>query len=170
MPKFYCEYCDIYLTHSSPAGRRQHASGRRHINQKVEYFQNLLREGNFQAPAFIDQAVAIRAIQIVANTPPGEFATSHMGNCTKVREQRRGAPRRDGAPTRGGYDGEDRGPPRFPPGGPMGPMGGMGGAPRMGGPPLPMRPPMGMPMGGPPMGMPMGGPPYGGPPPFLGGR
>eukprot|EP00922_Rhytidocystis_sp_ex-Travisia-forbesii_P071127 GHVS01106140.1.p2 GENE.GHVS01106140.1~~GHVS01106140.1.p2 ORF type:complete len:131 (-),score=20.50 GHVS01106140.1:23-415(-) len=45
MPKYYCEYCDIYLTHSSPAGRRQHNSGRKHINMKVEYYQNLLREG-----------------------------------------------------------------------------------------------------------------------------
>ncbi|KAL8427096.1 hypothetical protein Efla_006902 [Eimeria flavescens] len=167
MPKFYCEYCDIYLTHSSPAGRRQHASGRRHINQKVEYFQNLLREGNFQAPSFIDQAVAIRAVQIVANTPPGEYATMHMGNCTKIREPR-GRPRRDMGgggppPFRPGFEGDDRGPPRFPPGGPMGGMG----PPRMGGPPPPMRPPMGMPVGGPPMGM---GPPYGGPPPFMGGR
>jgi len=22
MPKFYCEYCGIYLTHSSPSGRK----------------------------------------------------------------------------------------------------------------------------------------------------
>ncbi|CDJ39324.1 U1 small nuclear ribonucleoprotein, putative [Eimeria tenella] len=168
MPKFYCEYCDIYLTHSSPAGRRQHASGRRHINQKVEYFQNLLRESTFQAPAFIDQAVAMRAIQIVANTPPGEIVSTHMGNCTKIREPRgrpRGPP---GGPPRPGFEGDDRGPPRYPPpGAPLGPLGPMGG-PRMGAPPPNMRPPMPMPMGGPPMpmGMPMGGPP----PPFMGPR
>ncbi|KAF8819803.1 U1 zinc finger protein [Cardiosporidium cionae] len=52
MPKFYCEYCDIYLTHSSPAGRRQHTSGRKHISAKVEYYQNLIREQGFQAPVF----------------------------------------------------------------------------------------------------------------------
>eukprot|EP00922_Rhytidocystis_sp_ex-Travisia-forbesii_P058391 GHVS01086309.1.p1 GENE.GHVS01086309.1~~GHVS01086309.1.p1 ORF type:complete len:141 (-),score=22.11 GHVS01086309.1:194-592(-) len=50
MPKYYCEYCDIYLTHSSPAGRRQHNSGRKHINMKVEYYQNLLREGGGMFP------------------------------------------------------------------------------------------------------------------------
>ncbi|KAL8444973.1 hypothetical protein Emed_005942 [Eimeria media] len=121
-----------------------------------------------KAPSFIDQAVAIRAVQIVANTPPGEYATMHMGNCTKIREPR-GRPRRDmggGPPPFRSFDGDDRGPPRFPPGGPMGGMG----PPRMGGPPPPMRPPMGMPVGGgPPMGM--GPPPYGAPPPpFVGGR
>lgn len=111
----------------------------------------------------------MRAIQIVANTPPGEVMSTHMGNCTKIREPR-GRPRRDmggGGPPRAPFDGDERGPPRFPP--PGAPMGGMG-PPRMGGgPPPPMRPPMGMPMGGPPMGMGMpgmGGPP----PPFMGGR
>lgn len=42
MPKYYCEYCNIYLTHSSPAGRKQHAHGRKHINNKIEYFTEFL--------------------------------------------------------------------------------------------------------------------------------
>lgn len=50
MPKYYCEYCDIYLTHSSPGGRRQHASGRKHISMKIEYYQNLIREKGFVPP------------------------------------------------------------------------------------------------------------------------
>ncbi|CDJ31094.1 uncharacterized protein EMH_0064020 [Eimeria mitis] len=93
--------------------------------------------------------------------------STHMGNCTKIREPRgRGRREMGGGAPRPPFDGDERGPPRFPP--PGAPMGGMG-PPRMGGgPPPPMRPPMGMPMGGPPMGMgvPMGGPP----PPFMGGR
>ncbi|CEL92424.1 unnamed protein product [Vitrella brassicaformis CCMP3155] len=52
MPKYYCEYCDIYLTHSSPAGRRQHANGRRHINNKIEYYNNLMREKGLAPPAY----------------------------------------------------------------------------------------------------------------------
>ncbi|OMJ82811.1 hypothetical protein SteCoe_16408 [Stentor coeruleus] len=44
MPKYYCEYCNIYLTHSSPAGRKQHAHGRKHINNKIEYFTEFLIE------------------------------------------------------------------------------------------------------------------------------
>ena len=41
MPKFYCEYCGIYLTHSSPSGRRQHAAGKRHKQYKVDYYRNI---------------------------------------------------------------------------------------------------------------------------------
>ena len=44
MTKYYCEYCNIYLTHSSPAGRKQHARGRKHINNKIEYFTEFLIE------------------------------------------------------------------------------------------------------------------------------
>nr|BAN64634.1 U1 zinc finger family protein [Babesia bovis] len=52
MPKFYCEYCGIYLTHSSPAGRKQHSMGRKHISMKVEYYQRLVREHFFQPPPY----------------------------------------------------------------------------------------------------------------------
>eukprot|EP01071_Lankesteria_metandrocarpae_P004869 Lankesteria_metandrocarpae@DN3725_c0_g1_i1.p2 len=51
--KHFCEYCDIYLTHSSPEGRRQHNSGRKHISNKVEYFQGLVREVGFAPPQYI---------------------------------------------------------------------------------------------------------------------
>ncbi|CAI2380187.1 unnamed protein product [Moneuplotes crassus] len=44
MPKFFCEYCGIYLTHSSPGGRKQHAAGRTHINKKIEYYSQFLLE------------------------------------------------------------------------------------------------------------------------------
>ena len=44
MPKYFCEYCGIYLTHSSPGGRNQHSKGRKHINNKIEYFSQILYE------------------------------------------------------------------------------------------------------------------------------
>ncbi len=50
MPKFYCEYCGIYLTHSSPSGRKQHAKGRKHINNKIEYYSQYLNENNGKCP------------------------------------------------------------------------------------------------------------------------
>ena len=46
MPKYYCEYCGIYLTHSSPSGRKQHSKGRKHISSKVEYYSQFLSEAN----------------------------------------------------------------------------------------------------------------------------
>ena len=44
MPKYFCEYCGIYLTHSSPGGRSQHSRGRKHINNKIEYYSQILYE------------------------------------------------------------------------------------------------------------------------------
>ena len=44
MPKYFCEYCGIYLTHSSPGGRNQHSKGRKHINNKIEYYSQILYE------------------------------------------------------------------------------------------------------------------------------
>lgn len=52
MPKYYCEYCDIYLTHSSAGGRRQHNSGRKHINNKIEYYTALIREKMLAPPIY----------------------------------------------------------------------------------------------------------------------
>lgn len=52
MPKYYCEYCDIYLTHSSAGGRRQHNSGRKHINNKIEYYTQLIREKMLAPPIY----------------------------------------------------------------------------------------------------------------------
>lgn len=60
MPKYFCEYCGIYLTHSSPGGRKQHSHGRKHINNKIEYYSQFLYE--FQQNAYknlLDMATKI---------------------------------------------------------------------------------------------------------------
>jgi hypothetical protein len=44
MVKFYCEYCGIYLTQSSPMGRKQHSTGRKHMLNKIDYYTQLLLE------------------------------------------------------------------------------------------------------------------------------
>ena len=44
MPKYYCDYCKILLKHSSPFGRKQHNSGKKHIFNKIEYFNSYLLE------------------------------------------------------------------------------------------------------------------------------
>ena len=50
MPKYFCEYCGIYLTHSSPGGRYQHSHERKHINNKIEYYSQFLTD--FQQNTF----------------------------------------------------------------------------------------------------------------------
>uniref|UniRef100_A0A0G4G9P5 Matrin-type domain-containing protein n=1 Tax=Chromera velia CCMP2878 TaxID=1169474 RepID=A0A0G4G9P5_9ALVE len=52
MPKFYCHYCCIYLTHSSPGGRRQHNAGRKHIHNKIDYWMQLLSSGAVHPPPY----------------------------------------------------------------------------------------------------------------------
>mmetsp|Transcript_55715 Transcript_55715/g.154346 ORF Transcript_55715/g.154346 Transcript_55715/m.154346 type:complete len:134 (+) Transcript_55715:78-479(+) len=52
MPKYYCEYCDLFLTHSGLSGRKQHLTGRRHINNKIEYYQMLIREKGLTPPIY----------------------------------------------------------------------------------------------------------------------
>jgi U1 small nuclear ribonucleoprotein C len=86
MPKYFCEYCGIYLTHSSPWGRKQHSHGRKHINNKIEYYSQFLYEfqqnsyRNFMgiqgpepvAPNIIPGNLNRRPI-IPGQMPPGQF-------------------------------------------------------------------------------------------------
>ncbi|CAD8087196.1 unnamed protein product [Paramecium sonneborni] len=44
MPKFYCEYCGIYLTHSSPSGRKQHSLGKKHISAREDYYRAVMSD------------------------------------------------------------------------------------------------------------------------------
>ncbi len=44
MAKFFCEYCGVYLSQSSPKGRKQHLTGWKHVINKVEYYSKLLTE------------------------------------------------------------------------------------------------------------------------------
>ncbi|KAJ9527709.1 hypothetical protein QJQ45_025986 [Haematococcus lacustris] len=38
MPRYYCDYCDTYLTHDSPAVRKQHNSGYKHKANVRNYY------------------------------------------------------------------------------------------------------------------------------------
>jgi len=49
--KYYCEYCDITLSHCSPKARYEHNTGRRHIINKINYYEKIiLSKLSFQAP------------------------------------------------------------------------------------------------------------------------
>lgn len=52
MPKYYCDYCDTYLTHDSPSVRKTHCSGRKHKDNVRVYYQTWMEE---QAQALIDK-------------------------------------------------------------------------------------------------------------------
>jgi U1 small nuclear ribonucleoprotein C len=65
MPKYFCEYCGIYLTHSSPGGRKQHSHGRKHINNKIEYYSQFLYE--FQQNTYNNMMTMATKMPIPAN-------------------------------------------------------------------------------------------------------
>ncbi|EEZ98096.1 U1 small nuclear ribonucleoprotein C [Tribolium castaneum] len=141
MPKYYCDYCDTYLTHDSPSVRKTHCTGRKHKDNVKFYYQKWMEE---QAQHLIDATTAAFKAGKIANNP---FAQPGKGVAIPPPAQLTAMGQRPGAP------GAPMMPPTMGPGGPMPPMmmGPHGPMPPMMG----MRPPMMgmMPMG--PMG-PMG--------------
>lgn len=137
MPKYYCDYCDTYLTHDSPSVRKTHCTGRKHRDNVKFYYQKWMEE---QAQHLIDATTAAFKAGKITQNPfaggppkPGGVAIPPPPNM---------------APPRPGM---------MPPGMPGGPgmppmmMGHHGGLPppMMGMRPPPMMGPMGM-MGPPP--------------------
>ena len=55
MPKFYCDYCDTYLTHNTPSVRKTHCNGRKHKENVKLYYQKWMED---QAQSLIDATTA----------------------------------------------------------------------------------------------------------------
>merc|ERR1711899_112757 len=55
MPKYYCDYCDTYLTHDSPSVRKTHCAGRKHKENVKFYYQKWMED---QAQSLIDATTA----------------------------------------------------------------------------------------------------------------
>ncbi|KHJ74895.1 U1 zinc finger, partial [Oesophagostomum dentatum] len=51
MPKYYCDYCDTFLTHDSPSVRKTHNGGRKHKENVRMYYQRWMEE---QAQKLVD--------------------------------------------------------------------------------------------------------------------
>ncbi|CAF1381768.1 unnamed protein product [Adineta steineri] len=66
MPKYYCDYCDTYLTHDSPSVRKTHCQGRKHKENVRDYYQKWMEE---QAQKLIDQTTAAFKSGKMPNTP-----------------------------------------------------------------------------------------------------
>jgi U1 small nuclear ribonucleoprotein C len=190
MPKFFCDYCDVYLTHDSMSVRRAHNSGRNHLRNVVDYYQRI---GHEKAQSVIDSITSSYAAEGQAdanpmlpqnqahnnfNPPPFSFPPGgpppHFPNMP-------GAPPGQLPPMPGGRGGPPM--PPFPPGGgnnmppfplppgmPFPPPGGFPFPPpgQGGGPPPGFQGIPGMPPPGqgfpPPGGAPPGMPPHPGPP------
>ncbi|KAL4076134.1 U1 zinc finger-domain-containing protein [Scleroderma citrinum] len=151
MPKHYCDYCDVFLTHDSASVRKAHNSGRNHLANVRDYYASL---GHDKAQNIIDQITA--AYESGGGPPPGGFGfgPQHLLNSGPPPPFGGGPPMPFGGPPPGAF-----GRPPFPPS--MPPPGGA--------PPFPPNgmPPPGVFPGGPPPFPPNGAPPLGGAiPPF----
>jgi U1 small nuclear ribonucleoprotein C len=169
MPRFYCEYCEIFLTHSSAHGRRQHNSGRKHIMCVIDYYANYQLQLRDQAGAPLPAGFAAGALAACAATLCARAASARpQARALIIRAP--GATRR--SPAAGVSVGMPAPPPLPQPGAASSMFGNLPAAPPM--PFAPPRPGMGMPgMGGMPGAMPGMMPPmqpsygYGPPPPMM---
>jgi len=66
MPKYYCDYCDIYLTHDSPSVRKSHNDGWKHKAQVKAYYSQFLED---ETQTLIDQK--IKEYEFRQRLPPG---------------------------------------------------------------------------------------------------
>lgn len=41
MPKYFCDYCDAFLTHDSFKGRKQHQYGQKHRDNYRHYYMRV---------------------------------------------------------------------------------------------------------------------------------
>lgn len=150
MPKYYCDYCDTYLTHDSPSVRKTHCTGRKHRDNVKFYYQKWMEE---QAQHLIDATTAAFKAGKIAQNPFAAPPPKVGGVAIPPPSQLGGPPPRGG----GGMMPSGMPPSGLPPmmmgpHGPMPPMMGMGPPPMMG---QMMGPPPSMGMRPPPMGPPM---------------
>lgn len=78
MPKYYCDYCDTYLTHDSPSVRKTHCIGRKHRDNVKFYYQKWMEE---QAQHLIDATTAAfkaGKIQNPFSAPPPNMVSNRF--------------------------------------------------------------------------------------------
>lgn len=66
MPKYYCDYCDTYLTHDSPSVRKTHCQGRKHKDNVKFYYQKWMED---QAQQLIDATTAMYKAGKISSNP-----------------------------------------------------------------------------------------------------
>lgn len=131
MPKYYCDYCDTYLTHDSPSVRKTHCTGRKHKDNVKFYYQKWMED---QAQNLIDATTAAFKAGKIASNPFAQAPPPKPGVAIPPPSNM------------GLMHGMPPPPMMMHHGGPMGMMGPMGMRPTMMGlPPPGMRPMLGLP-------------------------
>ncbi|KAF7883412.1 uncharacterized protein EAF02_005332 [Botrytis sinoallii] len=63
----FCDYCDVYLTHDSMSVRKAHNSGRNHLRNVVDYYQQI---GHEKAQSVIDSITSSYAAEGQSSSNP----------------------------------------------------------------------------------------------------
>ncbi len=71
--KYYCDYCDVYLTHDSQSGRKQHNKGRKHQENVRQYFSQFLANNMASLPGMAGMA---GMNPMLMSVPPPHHLTS----------------------------------------------------------------------------------------------
>ncbi|CAD7925877.1 unnamed protein product [Amoebophrya sp. A25] len=71
MPRFYCEYCDVYLKCASQGCRKEHNFGRKHINNKIDHYTALIREKQLAPPIHQPPMWLVKRIRKNMASAPG---------------------------------------------------------------------------------------------------
>ncbi|RCN46323.1 U1 zinc finger [Ancylostoma caninum] len=130
MPKYYCDYCDTFLTHDSPSVRKTHNGGRKHKENVRMFYQRWMEE---QAQKLVDATARAFTGGNTAKPGMGKPMGAPMG--APMMPAMMGRPPMMGAPVAG-----MRGPmPPFGFPGAMPPFGVPMGMPPIRGPPAPFR-------------------------------
>ncbi|KAG6575868.1 U1 small nuclear ribonucleoprotein C-like [Cucurbita moschata] len=75
MPRYYCDYCDTYLTHDSPSVRKQHNAGYKHKANVRSYYQQFEEQ---QTQSLIDQRIKEHLGQAAAFHQVGAAYNQHL--------------------------------------------------------------------------------------------
>lgn len=75
MPRYYCDYCDTYLTHDSPSVRKQHNAGYKHKANVRTYYQQFEEQ---QTQSLIDQRIKEHLGQTAAFQQVGAAYNQHL--------------------------------------------------------------------------------------------
>ncbi|KAK4281098.1 hypothetical protein QN277_012631 [Acacia crassicarpa] len=75
MPRYYCDYCDTYLTHDSPSVRKQHNAGYKHKANVRAYYQQFEEQ---QTQSLIDQRIKEHLGQAAAFQQVGSAFNQHL--------------------------------------------------------------------------------------------
>ncbi|KQJ94324.1 U1 small nuclear ribonucleoprotein C-1 [Brachypodium distachyon] len=85
MPRYYCDYCDTYLTHDSPSVRKQHNAGYKHKANVRSYYQQFEEQ---QTQSLLDQRIKEHLGQAAAfqvGAPFNQHMLQFPGNVPRPR-------------------------------------------------------------------------------------